>query len=149
MNAHTPGPWWYQISNGHVSIMTGPTIDAILAITTTSNDVGRANARLIAAAPELAAALRRLVVDVETIVANHAVHPPAAALDALAAGPDSPLRGAMRALAKAGGGGPAEAPDPVATLRRVLRWYRETTDGEMPPEIYDAACRAVGEGVGE
>ena len=37
--------------------------------------------------------------------------------------------------------------DPVAILRKVLRWYRETTDGEMPPDLHDAVCRAVGEEV--
>lgn len=117
-------------------------------IVATVHDGPPGDAALLVAAPELAAALGRLVVDVETIVANHAVHPQGAALDALAMGPDSPLRAARLALAKVGGA-PADTPDPVAILRRVLRWYGETTDGEMPPELHDDVCRAVGEEVGE
>ena len=221
MIAHTPGPWRVSGSDTVVGLK-GNVVAECCGYSVHAKDPAQraqggreSNARLIAAAPELLAALRSLVVEVETIVANHAVRPPAAALDALASGQDSPLRAARHALAKAGGGGPpvidtaddtpawaAErriqchadgegrwfavpegktwgiqgpdgggpeaalrrfralnpdydppetpqaAPDPVAVLRRVLRWYRETTNGEMPAELHDDACRAVGEEVG-
>lgn len=60
MNAHTPGPWRASAGTGYVAIMAGPTIDRQLAITMTCNPEGCANARLIAAAPDLLAALERL-----------------------------------------------------------------------------------------
>lgn len=151
MSAHTPGPWTFAKSTARGLHPESKRVD-ILSTGTEFNpsfvaaQVLPEDARLIAAAPELAAALGRLVVDVETIVANHEVHPPGAALDALAMGPDSPLRTARLALVKAGGA-PADAPDPVAVLRRVLRWYGEKTDGEMQADLYDDVCRAVGEGV--
>ena len=64
MNKHTPGPWSYRL-NRH----TGPTITAdssdtdivhLLSITD-SGEQELANARLIAAAPDLLAALERIV----------------------------------------------------------------------------------------
>lgn len=60
MNAHTPGPWRASIGTGYVAILSGPTIDRQLAIAMTCNAEGCANARLMAAAPDLLAALERL-----------------------------------------------------------------------------------------
>lgn len=61
MNAvHTPGPWWLQAGNGCVHI-GGPTIDRHIAIVTTCDAVGVANARLISRAPEMLAALEACV----------------------------------------------------------------------------------------
>lgn len=60
MNAYTPGPWKASVGTGYVAIMAGPTIANQLAMTMTCNAEGLANARLIAAAPDLLAALERL-----------------------------------------------------------------------------------------
>lgn len=57
LNAHTPGPWRASEGTGYVAIMAGPTIDKQLAMTMTCNAEGMANARLMAAAPDLLAAL--------------------------------------------------------------------------------------------
>lgn len=58
---HTPGPWGASVGAGHVAIMTGPTIDTVLAYGVTSTPEGVANARLMAAAPEMLEALERLI----------------------------------------------------------------------------------------
>lgn len=57
MNAHTPGPWRASEGTGYVAIMAGPTIDKQLAMTMTRNAEGMANGCLMAAAPDLLAAL--------------------------------------------------------------------------------------------
>ena len=64
MSAHTPGPW--EVSRGkiagvelsHTVVLTGRDAVAVFA---GSADAGEANARLIAAAPELLAALRGII----------------------------------------------------------------------------------------
>ena len=61
VNTHTPGPWRSSSGTGYVAIMAGPTIDRQLAITMTSTPEGVANARMMAAAPELLAALEACI----------------------------------------------------------------------------------------
>lgn len=58
---HTPGPWRASVGAGHVAIMTGPTIDTVIAYGVTSTPEGVANARLMAAAPEMLEALEVFV----------------------------------------------------------------------------------------
>lgn len=55
---HTPGPWMLQTSDSDifVEVIDSPTEGVTLA-TLPADEVGYANARLIAAAPELLAAL--------------------------------------------------------------------------------------------
>lgn len=56
MSAHTPGPWiiWRQPSTGHWNVGIGP--KKVVSLTRNTID-GEANARLIAAAPDLLDAL--------------------------------------------------------------------------------------------
>jgi hypothetical protein len=61
LSAHTPGPWRASVGTGYVAILSGPTIDRQLAITMTCNAEGCANARLMAAAPDLLAALEACI----------------------------------------------------------------------------------------
>jgi hypothetical protein len=57
---HTPGPWWLRAGNGCVHV-GGPTIDKQIALVTTCDAVGVANARLISRAPEMLDALAACV----------------------------------------------------------------------------------------
>jgi hypothetical protein len=56
---HTPGPWFYYVTPSGVRYKVhGPTVDYFICDVKGSNDL--ANARLIAAAPELLEALEKL-----------------------------------------------------------------------------------------
>jgi hypothetical protein len=59
MSAHTPGPWVAETSGLPLAVTTED--GRHLATVYPSRDEGRANARLIAAAPDLLAALRTMV----------------------------------------------------------------------------------------
>ena len=79
MTTHTPGPWTYHRDEGTITRYTiaavcigrdrtGQTVPfeaELIADTRGSNDEAHANARLIAAAPEMLAALRAFVATVE------------------------------------------------------------------------------------
>ena len=58
---HTPGPWAIQITGGEKEVVTGSTKGLWATIEGPNFETRHANARLIAAAPELLAALQRLV----------------------------------------------------------------------------------------
>ena len=71
MSEHTPGPWRVETRGG----MAGREVRAVATyvvatVNTTSNDEGNreANARLIAAAPELLTALREMVKAVDELM---------------------------------------------------------------------------------
>ena len=83
---HTPGPW-YLNSRGWVVQSTG---DIVTRLECSNNK--EADARLIAAAPELLAALESVLPDLEHYVATHGP------------GPDKRLAIARAAIAKAKGG---------------------------------------------
>ena len=145
----SPGPWWLRAGNGCVQVSDGPTIDKIIAVVTTCDSVGVANARLIGAAPELLNMLQRVVdecamVDVDKRPVCEVTMEHARRAIARVTGAPTGYRSELYPDQTPDLDG-AEKADPVATLRRVLRWYRETTDGEMPAELHDEACRAVGE----
>ena len=65
MNKHTPGPWQYSFEGGTVAFIveTDGTTVAKLSVTenSTAHSALPANARLIAAAPDLLAALKAAV----------------------------------------------------------------------------------------
>ena len=72
----TPGPW--RVDSRHVGLMIesdphGPR--ALASISTPIDDIDRANAALIAAAPELYEALEALTKDEELILAAHGIEP--------------------------------------------------------------------------
>ena len=71
---HTPGPWavYGTLHPGEFIIHQG---GHGLAVTRRANGSGNANARLIAAAPELLEALRKLVAYVDENVASRDVDP--------------------------------------------------------------------------
>ncbi len=58
---HTPGPWEYALSTDKYVIRTGLNKGAPIGFTTGAIRVAQANARLIAAAPELLEALQYLI----------------------------------------------------------------------------------------
>ena len=62
MSKHTPGPWQYVFEGGTTAFITEADGSTIICIRTTENTTAHknlaANARLIAAAPELLEALR-------------------------------------------------------------------------------------------
>ena len=58
---HTPGPWAIQITGGKKEVVTGSTKGLWATIEGPNFQTRNANARLIATAPELLAALQRLV----------------------------------------------------------------------------------------
>ena len=65
MSGHTPGPW-ISLGQGDIVTKSVPTCDAegytdIAAVYVIANDSGAANARLIAAAPELLEALEAVL----------------------------------------------------------------------------------------
>lgn len=62
MSKHTPGPWRQFEHNGNVMVCAGPSHLATVAIGGAMDESSdRANARLIAAAPELLDALRTIL----------------------------------------------------------------------------------------
>ncbi len=65
--AHTPGPWFYEgTENGHVAIdAAGPKRIGLLSKRGFSYPERQANARLIAAAPEMLDALRAIELAVD------------------------------------------------------------------------------------
>ena len=62
---HTPGPW-YQNIDGHRRVIHDETATRTLAVTDDCDEQDGANARLIAAAPELLEALRDLQIAILT-----------------------------------------------------------------------------------
>jgi hypothetical protein len=95
MSKHTPGPWLTTESTEHwgrvnVTVQAAFTANEIATAWQGTTDVNRANARLIAAAPELLGALKWLAACVKT---------PGPHMDAFAA-----LEKAHAAIAKATGG---------------------------------------------
>jgi hypothetical protein len=82
---HTPGPWTFDGPPDSIIVWCGP--DERVAFILTSDGPAEANARLIAAAPELYAALERLERTVRILPSD---------MDE----PDSPLAQARAALAK-------------------------------------------------
>ena len=58
---HTPGPWAIQITGGEKEVVTGSTKGLWATIEGPNFETRHANARLIAAAPDLLTALQRLV----------------------------------------------------------------------------------------
>jgi len=60
---HTPGPWHYEQSSQEFG--TGPTVESefgiIVHMPQPEDDEGQANARLIAASPDMMAALEALI----------------------------------------------------------------------------------------
>ena len=78
---HTPGPWWIEKdgsaeNNNEVNVVNGS--DGTMIVYGQAND---ADARLIAAAPELLDALQYLAADFRSVVnsefATHRLHDPA------------------------------------------------------------------------
>jgi len=69
MNQHTPGPWYETTKgeNNYQSAIAQEATGKTVALTYTSND---ADARLIAAAPQLLAALKSLVLSTDGIVSG-------------------------------------------------------------------------------
>ena len=66
MNKHTPGPWFYETGNTEALIVErdGTTVAELqTTYQTTAHRSLEANARLIAAAPDLLAALQSLIND--------------------------------------------------------------------------------------
>ena len=91
MSAHTPGPWT-SYTGTHSIWAEGKRAICIMTGTRKTSDMERdANARLIAAAPDLLESLRELV---ELAVLQFGVPP---------AGADGPLPRALAVIAKAGG----------------------------------------------
>ena len=84
LRQHTPGPW--TVDNQYIH---GP--DGIRFLAVAGDGAGQANARLIAAAPELIEALEAVLPDLEHYVATHGP------------GPDKRLAIARAAIAKARG----------------------------------------------
>lgn len=78
MSAHTPGPW-EQGSNGGNKVFAGH--DAV-ALVNTSMPAHAANACLIAAAPDLLAALGALIDAHRAVVHGESSHVPASLLNA-------------------------------------------------------------------
>lgn len=58
---HTPGPWAIQITGGKKEVVTGSVKGLWATIEGPDYETRNANARLIAAAPEMLDALQRLV----------------------------------------------------------------------------------------
>ncbi len=135
---HTPGPWWLQAGNGCVHV-GGPTIDKQIALVTTCDAVGVANARLISRAPEMLDALRRVVPWLGRMIANGGHLGSVGPNDCVEA-----LRQAEDLIAFVIRAQPR--PDPIDVLRDVLDWYAHSTDadGDMPPELHARLIRAVG-----
>ena len=140
---HTPGPWRASVGAGHVAIMTGPTIDTVIAYGVTSTPEGVANARLMAAAPDMLAALRRAAPWLGKMIADKWHLRCVAPNDCVAT-----LRQAEDLIAFVIGTEAATQPrpDPLATLRDILDWYAHSddADGDMPPELHARLIRAVG-----
>lgn len=61
MNKHAPGPWYAQAYKGDMRDATGKPVCIVHVNGHTTPEIGAANARLIAAAPELLEALREVV----------------------------------------------------------------------------------------
>ena len=65
MSKHTPGPWQYAFEGGTTAFITEADGSTIICIRTTENTTAHknlaANARLIAAAPDLLDALKLMV----------------------------------------------------------------------------------------
>ena len=62
MPTHTPGPWHYQEdSDAYTHIVRGPTGKIIASTAQNSSGEAEANARLIAAAPNLLSAAKRML----------------------------------------------------------------------------------------
>jgi hypothetical protein len=59
---HTPGPWHTDLNRGQWSVRTHNGM-VVTRIARWTEDIDEADARLIAAAPELLAALKTLVID--------------------------------------------------------------------------------------
>ena len=92
MKAHTPGPWAILPNTPHFVRAMHPA-DGMQPVATVYHFDGElaANARLIAAAPELLEALEAVLPDLEHYVATHGP------------GPDKRLAAARAAIAKARG----------------------------------------------
>ena len=70
MTKHTPGPWTTTIRDGHAKgprpVITAPAVDRVAVVSgSNGDDAMHANAKLIAAAPELLDALDSLVLACE------------------------------------------------------------------------------------
>jgi hypothetical protein len=92
---HTPGPWDISTSNGHCILApasTGLCIVATLPTDGSQMPNTKSNARLIAAAPELRAALYKLAREHQELLQTHYGHYPMNCIDY-----------AFEVLAKAGG----------------------------------------------
>lgn len=139
MNGHTPGPWIVAPSTAHAGNPDSKRVDihslgAPFSPSYVAGDIDPCDARLIAAAPDMLQALESVLNGIrwdDRADARLVMEQVRRAVDSAVAGITPDARHA----------------DPVAILRQVLRWYRETTDGEMPPDLHDAVCRAVGEEV--
>lgn len=58
---HTPGPWEYRVDPDLDDNIAGPNSEQLARVYCTDTNTGMANAKLIAAAPELLEALTELV----------------------------------------------------------------------------------------
>lgn len=58
---HTPGPWTYHTHQGHTLVQTEEPAKTVCNVYGNTTDAKEANARLIAAAPELLATLQEVV----------------------------------------------------------------------------------------
>ena len=93
--AHTAGPWEAHVGLDYVAVVpTDPKVTAVWVARVFGGEAAEANARLIAAAPDLLAALNRLVEVCEMQPRISKAFPE----------PNSPLGMARAAIAKATGG---------------------------------------------
>ena len=145
---HTPGPWVAVKSEAHAGDPDSVRVDihalgAAYSPVHVASDIMPEDARLIAAAPEMLATLRRAAPWLGTMIADGGHLGCVGPNDCVAT-----LRQAEDLIAFVIG---AEAttqprPDPLDVLRDVLDWYAHSTDadGDMPPELHARLIRAVG-----
>ena len=67
MSKHTPGPWFSQYDDNGFYEIGSESVTFTLAFTYGEGDTDEANARLIAAAPDLLEALQDVLLELESI----------------------------------------------------------------------------------